>query len=100
MRGDIAVEMALAFVLDVEGEDVAREILPGRAAVNAAVAMLEDMTDAILKVRDAIRVRVPKLHVVVAGFALGAVHCREVVLLDVGVVSPAAQLVAVMQSND
>jgi hypothetical protein len=96
VRRDVAIQMALAFVLDVEGEDMTREVLPGRAAVDAAVAVFEDMTDTVFEVRDAIHVRVPKLHVVVAGFALGTVHCREMVLLDVGVVSPAAELVAVM----
>lgn len=101
MGCDVAVQMTLTLVLDVEREDVAREVFPCRAAVNAAVAVFEDMADAILKIGDGIWVPIPELHIVVARSAAGAaVQCREMILLDVGVVSPAAKLVAVMQGDD
>lgn len=56
--------------------------------------------DAILKVGDAICVRVPEFYVVVAGLAKGAVQCREIVLFNVGVISPAAELITIMHSDD
>jgi hypothetical protein len=54
MRGDIAIQMALTFVLNVEGEDVAGEVFPSRATCNTGIAVLEDMTDTVLKVRNTV----------------------------------------------
>lgn len=95
----VSIEMTLPFILNVEREDMAREILPGRTTIDAIVAMFEDVTDPILKVRDAVRVRVPELHVVITGTSSGAIYCRKVIFVDIGIITPAAKLVTVMQSN-
>ena len=91
--------MPLAFVLDVEGEDVLRQILPLRRTLDQFVRMFQDMSDPVLKVCHGIGVGVPGHHIVVAGFSEGAVEGRERVFADVGVVAPAAELVAVVQGD-
>lgn len=95
-RSDVVVEVALAFVLDVEGENVVREIFPFWSAFDQRVGMFQDMGDAIFEVRHAVGVRVPGCHVVVAGFSVGAVEGWEVVFGNVGVVAPAAKLVSIV----
>ena len=61
--------MTLTFILNVKGEDVTGQVLPRRAAADGGALMLEDVADAVLKVRDAVAVRVPEFHIVVAGAA-------------------------------
>lgn len=61
--------------------------------------MLENVLDAVLKIRNGVGIPVPELDVVLFDATKGAVYGREVVLLDVGVVTPAAELIAVMKSN-
>jgi hypothetical protein len=51
-RRNIIVEVALAFVLDVEGENVIRKISPFGSTFDQRVGMLKDMGGAILEVRD------------------------------------------------
>lgn len=57
------------------------------------------MSDAIVEVRDAFGVGVPGCHVVIAGFSVRAIECWKVVLGNVGVVAPAAELVAIVQGD-
>lgn len=52
-RRNILVKVTLALVLDVEGENVAREIFPFWSAFDQRVGMLQNMGDAVLKIRDA-----------------------------------------------
>jgi hypothetical protein len=69
MRRDVTVQMALTLVLNIKGKYVTGEVFPSRTSINEVIPVLEDVLNAILKVRDGIGVRVPKLNVVVAGFA-------------------------------
>ena len=89
--------MTLAFVLNVEGENVIREIFPLGSAFDQRVRVFQDVGDAIVEIRDAFGVRVPGRHVIVAGFSVGAVECWKIVLGNVGVVAPAAELVSIVQ---
>lgn len=88
--------MTLAFILDVEGENVIREIFPFGSAFDQQVGVLQDVRNAILEVRDAVGVGVPGCDVVVAGFSVGAVEGWQVVFGNVGVVAPAAKLVSIV----
>lgn len=99
MRGDVVVKVALAFVLDVESEDVVREVFPPRSALDQGVGVLQDVDDAVFEVGDAVGVRVPELDVVVARFSDGAVEDWEVVFGDVSVVAPTAELVTVVHRD-
>lgn len=90
MRCNVSVEVPLTFVLDVKGEDMAREVLPSGTSLDAFVAMFEDVSNAVLKVVNGTGVFIPPLHVVLLHRSIGAVHCRKFVLLDVGVIAPAA----------
>jgi hypothetical protein len=98
-RSDVVVEVALAFVLDVEGEYIIREIFPFGSAFNQRVRVFQNMGDAIFEVRDAVGVGVPGCDIVGAGFPVGAVEGWKVVLGNVGVVAPAAELVSIVQSD-
>lgn len=91
--------MALAFVLDVERKDVIREIFPLGSTFDQRIGVLQDMSDAVLEIRDAFGIRIPGCYIVVAGFPVGAVKRWQVVFGDVGIVAPAAQLVPVVQRN-
>lgn len=91
--------MALAFILDVEGENVIREIFPFGSSFDQRVGVLQDVGDAIFEIRDTVGVGVPGCHIVVAGFSVGAVERWEVVFGNVGVVAPAAELVSIVQCD-
>lgn len=73
-RSDVLVKVALAFILDVEGENVIREIFPFGSAFDQRVRVFQDVSDAIVEVRDTFGIGVPGCHVVVAGFSVGAVE--------------------------
>lgn len=100
MGSDVAVQMTLTLILNVEGKYMTREILPCRAAVDEVVAVLKDVLNAIFKVRNTIGIPIPKLDVVVTGLAKGAVQRREMVLFNISVISPTAKLVAIMHGDD
>lgn len=100
MRSVVVVQVTLTFILDVEGEYVAGEILPLWAAVDAFVAMLENVPDAVLKVVYGARIGIPPFDVVVLDRApRSAVYGWEIVFVDIGVTAPASELVAVVQGN-
>lgn len=99
MRCDVVIEVALSFVLDVEGEDVAREVFPCRLTRDELVAMLENVLDAVLKVADCVGISIPPFHIVLLHGSQGTVHCGEMVLLDVGIVAPAAELITIMKGD-
>lgn len=91
--------MTLAFVLDVEREDVVGQVFPSWSAFNQRVRVLQDMSDAILEIGHTSRTGIPRCDIVVASLSVRAVERWEVVLGDVSIVSPAAQLVAVVDCN-
>jgi hypothetical protein len=98
-RSDIPAQVALAFILDVEREDVLRQIFPLWRTINQLIRVFQDMSNAVVEVSNAVRVGVPGRHIVVAGFPDGAVEGGERVFADVGVVAPAAELVAVVEGD-
>jgi hypothetical protein len=57
------------------------------------------MGDAVVEVRHAVRIRVPRRHIIVARFSEGAIEGGERVFTDVRVVAPAAELVAVVEGD-
>lgn len=91
--------MSLAFVLDVEGENVVREIFPFGSTFNQRVGVFQDVGNAIIEIGDAVGIGVPGCHVVVACFSVGAIECWEVVFGNVGIVAPAAELVSIVQCD-
>lgn len=91
--------MALAFVLDVEGENVIREVFPFGRTLYEGVGVFQDVGNAILEIGDAIWIRIPGCDVVVAGFSIGAVEGWEVVFGNVCVVAPAAELIPIVQRD-
>jgi hypothetical protein len=98
-RSDIPAEMALAFILDVEREDVLGQVLPLRRTLDQFIRVLQNMRNAVVEVSHAVQVGVPGRHIVVADFPEGAVEGGEGVFADVGVVAPAAELVAVVEGD-
>ena len=62
--------MTLAFVLDVEGENVIREIFPFGRTLDQRVGVFQDVGNAIFEVGDAIWTRVPRCDIVIAGFSI------------------------------
>ncbi len=57
------------------------------------------MSDAVLEIRDACGIGVPGCYVVVAGFPVRAVEGWKIVLGDVSVVTPAAELVSIVECD-
>jgi len=98
-RSNVVVQMALAFILDVEGENVIREIFPFGSAFDQRIGVLQDVSDTVVEIGDAGGIGVPRCYVVVAGFSVGAVECWEVVFGNVGIVAPAAELVAIVEGD-
>lgn len=80
MRWNIVVQMALTFVLDIEREDVTVQIFPGWTSADECVLVFKNVTDPILKIGNAILVRVPELDVVSTSRLSVAVYCRQLVL--------------------
>lgn len=74
-RGDVVAQVALAFVLDVEGEDVAREVFPLGGVGEEGVAVREDVCDAVVEVGDGRGVLIEENHVVLACLGCVAVYC-------------------------
>ena len=70
MRGDVVIEVALSFVLDVEGENVIREVFPFGRTLYEGVGVFQDVGNAIFEVGDAIWTRVPRCDIVIAGFSI------------------------------
>lgn len=91
--------MALTFILDIEGEDVVAEVLPLRGTFNKRIGMLQHMGDAIVKVVHAAGIAIPARDIVVASLAERTVERWQIVLADIRVVAPTAQLVAVVQCD-
>jgi hypothetical protein len=91
--------MTLPFILDIERKDIPVQVLPLRRAFDQCIRMLQNMRDALVKVSHAGGVGVPGGHIVVAGFPGGAVESWQRVLANVGVVAPAAELVAVVEGD-
>jgi hypothetical protein len=52
-RRNVIIQVTLALVLNVEGEDVVREIFPFGSAFDQRIGVLEDMGDAVFKIRNA-----------------------------------------------
>lgn len=80
---DIAAQMSLAFVLDVEAEDVIREIFPLRSIGKQLVLVLENVCETIVEVIDWRRILVPPCHIVLCCRCRGAINGRKLVLGDV-----------------
>ena len=82
--------------MDVEGENVIREIFPFGSDFDQRIRVLQDVSDTFVEIGDAGGIGVPGCYVVIAGFSVGAIEGWEVVFGDVGVVAPAAELVAIV----
>jgi hypothetical protein len=98
-RRHIPVQMPLPFILYIERKDILVQILPLGRALDQLIRMLQHMRDTVIKVRHAGGVGVPGRYIVVAGFSDGAVEGWQGVFADVGVVSPAAELVAIVEGD-
>jgi hypothetical protein len=91
--------MPLSFVLNIERKDILVQILPLWCTFDQLIGVLQNMSDAGIKVSHAVGVGVPGRYIVVAGFSRGAVEGGQRVFADVGVVAPAAELVAVVEGD-
>lgn len=56
MGRNVVVQMALTFILDIESKDVAVKVFPGWTPTDQCVLVLKNVTDAILKIGNAILV--------------------------------------------
>lgn len=61
--------------------------------------MFKNMTDPILEIGNAILVRVPELNIIGTSGLSVAVYCRKLVLGHIGIASPAAELVAIVDRD-
>lgn len=91
--------MTLAFILNIEREDVVFEVFPPWSAFDERVDMFQHMSDTVIKVSYAVGIAVPTRNIIIASFAERTVEGGQIVLADVRVIAPTAQLVSVVQSN-
>ena len=61
--------------------------------------MFKYVTNAVLEIGNAVFVRIPELDIVGTSWLSVAVHGRQLVFRYVGIASPAAELVTVMDGN-
>lgn len=99
MRWDIVVQMTLPLILNIERKDMATQVFPSWTSADECVLVLKNMTDAILKIGNAILIRVPELDVVGASRLSVAVYCRKLVLCHISVASPAPKLITIMDCD-
>lgn len=82
--------MTLAFILDIERENVVIKVLPLWSAFDERVDMFQHMSDTVIEVSHAVGIAVPARDIVVASFAERTVKGWQIVLADVRVIAPTA----------
>lgn len=91
--------MTLAFILNIEREDVVSKVFPLWSALDERVDMFQHMSDTVIEVSHAVGIAVPARDIVIASFSERTVEGGQIVLADVRVIAPTAQLVSVVQNN-
>jgi hypothetical protein len=86
----VVVKMALAFVLDVEREDMVREVFPFWSAFDQRIRVLQNMGDAVVEVRHTFGVGIPGCDIVITSLSVGAIERRQVIFVHIRIVSPAS----------
>jgi hypothetical protein len=84
-RSDVVAQMPLSFVLDVEGEDVVRKILPLWGTGQQCILVLENVRKAVLEVVDWRRILVEESHVILSSWSCSAINNGEFVFRDVSI---------------
>ena len=59
----------MAFILDIEREDVVVKVLPLWSAFDKRVDMFQHMSDTVIEVSHAVGIAVPACDIVIASFA-------------------------------
>jgi hypothetical protein len=77
--------MSLSLVLDVEGKDVVREVLPLGSTRQQGILVLENVREAVFEVVDWRRVLVEEGHVVLSSRRCGAIDSRKFIFRDVSI---------------